>query len=80
MFTPDFAAAIATYAALVVGVCETIKRALKVSGGVAVALSFLVALVVCLPELSGDAVRYAVLVVFAFLSANGWYKVVKAAR
>ena len=61
---------------MVLGLTQMLKKWINFHGWVAVAISFVVSLVVVLPSLDKGPVYYFVLVIFAFLNANGFYKVV----
>lgn len=76
MFTPEFIALVAGYGLTVIGIVELAKRAIKIKGWMAFALSIVASIVVCLPSLSGDLASYIILVGCVILEANGLFKVI----
>jgi hypothetical protein len=79
ILSPEMTALIVGVLAIVLPVCQVLKSLLKLTGTGAIVLSFVISAVIGLPMGLAQHlpwIHVAVLVVFAFLGANGWYKVI----
>jgi len=74
MFTQTFLTLIASYSLIVIGITQSIKKLLTVSGTVAFFISFAISFIVTISVFSEGLVYYITLSLFVCLSSNGIFK------
>jgi hypothetical protein len=74
MLDPEFLQKAASFAAVVIGSTEVLKKKLKLRGIGTVIVSVLVSLVVCIPSLKEGIINYILIAGAVSLTANGLFK------
>ncbi|MEJ2626962.1 MAG: hypothetical protein P8078_00170 [bacterium] len=74
MLDPEFLQKVASFAAVVIGSTEVLKKKLKLRGIGTVIVSVLVSLVVCIPSLKEGIINYILIAGAVSLAANGLFK------
>jgi len=78
MFSLDFLNNLGKYAALIVAGTEAIKRTFKLKNWLVVIASFIIAFVVCLPELANNALGYFLIAPLSAIAANWFWKAIQS--
>lgn len=74
MLDPEFLQKVASFAAVVIGSTEVLKKKLKLRGVPSVIASVLISLVICLPSFEKGVINYILMAGAVSLTANGLFK------
>lgn len=74
MISPDFLQKVGSFAAVVIGTTEILKKKLKLRGIGTVIASVIVSLVICIPSLETGIINYILMAGAVALTANGLFK------
>lgn len=85
VFNPQFLATVTAIAAVILAATQVVKKAIEsavkkpLAMWVSISVSFIVSVFVCFPRITTDGFwMYTVYVLFGFITANGWFKIVKS--